>query len=143
MACSGRTLELVNNGNDRDVSKTDDNEALYYLEIGKPSIAQPLEPRKMKQAGEYRFVQVRVTRVVNPKKYPIAFQVHYQSSSGVKTYLGSFSLYPSDNPGTFIVATQGKLKNEGAIILSMVMPDKADAGDTIKVAVKKMKLLKG
>jgi hypothetical protein len=142
-SCNGRTLELVKNGNAGVVTKTEDNETLYYLDIDKPSIVQPLEPENMERGGVYKFVQVEVTKVVNPKKYPLTFQVHYQLNSKVKTYLGSFSLYPSDNPGKFIVATQGKLKNEGAIILSLVIPDNVDAGDTIKVAIKKIRFIKG
>lgn len=117
------------------------SDTLYYLDANKRSIAQPIEPKDMAQE-EHKFVQIEVTKVLNPKKYFLTFEVHYQLESNVKIYLGSFSLYPSDNPGKFIVATQGKLKNEGAIILSLVMPDNFDPKDTIKVTVKRMKLLK-
>lgn len=120
--------------------KSDDT--FYYLDNNKSSITQPLEPKNESLEG-CKFVQVVVTEVLNPKKYPLTFEVRYQSKSGEKIYLGSFSLYPSDNPGKFIVATQGKVKGEGAIILSLVIPDKFDAKDTIKVTVKKMKLIKG
>lgn len=136
-------MELSNDSKGGSVTKSDDNETLYYLDIKKPSIVQPLDPMNMEQGRAYKFVQVEVVKVVNPKKYPLTFQVHYQLSRDVKTYLGSFSLYPSDNPGRFIVATQGKLKSAGAIILSLVIPDNVDTGDTIKVAVKKIKFLKG
>jgi hypothetical protein len=136
-------LQLSNDSKGGGVTKSDDNETLYYLDIKKPSIVQPLDPRNMEQGRVYKFVQVEVAKVINPKKYPLTFQVHYQLSSDVKTYLGSFSLYPSDNPGKFIVATQGKLKNEGAIVLSLVIPDNVGTADTIKVAVKKIKFLKG
>ena len=142
-SCNGRTLELVKDSNGGGVTKSDDNETLYYLDINKPSIVQPLDPRHMEQGRSYKFVQVEVVKVVNPKKHALTFQVHYQLNSDVKTYLGSFSLYPADNPGKFIVATQGKLKNEGAIVLSLVIPNDVDAGDTIKVGVRKIKLLKG
>jgi len=116
-------------------------DTLYYLDSNKRSIVQPIEPKDIGQEG-CKFVQVEVTKVINPKKYPLTFEVHYQSESDVKTYLGSFSLYPSDNPGKFIVATQGKLKNEGAIILSLVIPDNIDSKDTIKVTVKRIRFLK-
>jgi hypothetical protein len=88
-------------------------------------------------------VQVEVVEVLNPKKYALTFEVHYQPKSNTKIYLGSFSLYPADNPGKFIVPTQGKVKNEGAIVLSMVMADKVNVGDPLKVGVKKIKFLKG
>jgi hypothetical protein len=91
---------------------------------------------------EYKFVQIEVAEVRNPKKYFLTFQVYFQSNRKDKVYLGSFSLYPSDNPGRFIVATQGKLKEKGAIIVSMVMPDKVEPGDAVRVTVKKITILK-
>lgn len=133
---------MVKDNNGGGGTRSDDKETLYYLDLDKPSNVQPLDTRNMDQGRSYKFVQVEVANVVNPKKYPLTFQVHYQLSSDVKTYLGSFSLYPADNPGKFIVATQGKLKNEGAIDLSLVIPSDVQAGDTIKVGVKKIKLLK-
>jgi hypothetical protein len=41
------------------------------------------------------------------------------------------------------VPTQGKVKNEGAIILSMVIADKVETGEQVKVGVKRLKFLKG
>jgi hypothetical protein len=79
---------------------------------------------------------------VNPKKYALTFEVHYQPNPSEKVYLGSFSLYPSDNPGKFIVATQGKVKNQGVIVLTMVTPDKVETGDQVKVGVRKIRFLK-
>ena len=119
--------------------KSDD--ALYRLDTTNPSITQPLESRNG-TLEEYKFVQIEVTEVRNPKKYSLTFQVYFQPKGKDKVYLGSFSLYPSDNPGRFIVATQGKLKDKGAIILSMVLPDKVEPGDTLGVTAKKIKLLK-
>ena len=139
-SCNCRTVELANNGDSNKVMKSDDT--LYYLDLSKPSVTQPIEPRGGGQEA-LKFVQVEVTEVLNPKKYPLTFEVRYQSKDNVKTYLGSFSLYPADNPGKFIVATQGKVKDEGAIILSLVIPDKVDTRDTIKITVKKIRFLKG
>jgi hypothetical protein len=133
------TLELVRNSNANAVKS---DETLYYLNLSNPSIAQPIEPRSV-EVEEAKFVQVEVAEVVNPKKYALTFEVHYRPKSNAKIYLGSFSLYPADNPGKFIVAMQGKVKDEGAIVLSMVIPDKVDTSDPIKVGVKKIKFLKG
>jgi hypothetical protein len=144
-ACSSGAVELVSNGNERRIIEgnegAESDDTLYYLDINKPSIQQAIDP-KIKGHERYKFVQIEVAEVTNPKKHLLTFEVRYQLKSNV-TYLGSFSLYPSDNPGKFIVATQGKLRDEGAIILSLVTPDKIDSRDTIRVAVKKLKLLKG
>lgn len=124
--------------NDNESAVRDDK--LYYLDLKKPTIVQPIE-RKSESVESCKFVQVEVAEVVNPKKHPVAFQVYYQTSSNERVFLGSFGLYPSDNPGKFIVATQGKLKSEGAIVLSLEIPDNLDAADTLKVGVKKLRLV--
>jgi hypothetical protein len=124
----------------RGVEKSKDT--LYYLDNIKPTVEQPIEPKKGEVFEAYKFVQVEVTEVSNPKRFALSFEVSYRSKDRANNYLGSFSLYPADNPGKFIVATQGKLKNEGAIILTMVIQDKIGPGDTIKATVKKMKFLK-
>jgi hypothetical protein len=63
-------LELSSDSKGSGATKSDDNESLYYLDIKKPSIVQPLHPRNMEQGRAYKFVQVEVAKVVNPKKYP-------------------------------------------------------------------------
>lgn len=137
-SCNGKVLELANttNPNSPDVTKT-----VYYLDNKKPSITQPIEPRDEVQEGR-KFVQVEIAEVQNAKKYALTFEVHYRLNREEKIYLGSFSLYPSDKPGKFIVPTKGKLKNEGSIVLSLVIPDNFDSRDTIKVGVKRIKFLK-
>ena len=139
-SCNGKRVELVNNGRSNNLIRSDDT--LYHLDVSKPSVTQPIEPGSVGQDGA-KFVQVEVTEVLNPKRSQLTFEVRYQAKNNEKTYLGSFSLYPADKPGKFIVATQGKVKDEGAIVLSLVIPGKIDTLDTIKVTVKKMKLLKG
>jgi len=67
--------------------------------------------------------------------------VHYQPTEGDKILLGSFSLYPVTNPGRFIVPTQGKVKSEGKIILSLAKSDRMVAGDVVRVGVKKLKFV--
>jgi hypothetical protein len=141
-ACSSKTVDLAKgeNANRINSNRVVKDEELYYLDLNKPSIVQPIDP-KLQNVEAFKFVQVEVAEVVNPKKYPLAFKVFYQSGADEKLYLGSFGLYPSDNPGKFIVATQGKLKKDGAIILTLEIPDNVAASDTIKVGVKKIKLV--
>lgn len=137
-SCSGQTLNLVNSEANKRNSVSND-EKLYYLDLNSLSVVQRVN-RDDNAAGN-RFVQVEVVKVVNPKKLPVAFQVYYQTTTNEKLYLGSFGLFPSDNPGKFIVATQGKLKNEGAIVLTLVKPDQSGTGDTVKVAVRKIRFV--
>jgi hypothetical protein len=119
-------------------NKTSDDGTVYYLDSKRPSVTQPIDSTT-KDVQTAKFVQVEITSVQNPRKSALSFEVHYEPSAGQNIYLGTFSLYPADNPGTFIVPTQGKLKNQGALILSMTISDKDNNGD-IKVGVKKLQL---
>lgn len=144
-ACGGKTAS-ANNGDNNRVSKGGEPQevvdSLFYLDLSKPSLRQAIDPKETGHE-QYKFVQVEVLEVTNPQKRSLTFEVRYESGGGATSYLGSFSLYPSDNPGKFIVATLGRLRDEGAIVLSMVTPDKTDSGETIRVAVRKVKFLKG
>jgi hypothetical protein len=141
-------LELVDRSNantiegDANSNLTKNDNSLYTLDISHPSISQPIELATGDVQGA-KFVQVEVAKVLNPKRYALTFEVHYQPTSNGKIYLGSFSLYPADNPGKFIVPTQGKVRNEGLILLSMLISDKVDTRSPLKVEVKKIKFLKG
>ncbi len=118
-------------------SATIKGDTLYHLDAHKRSIVQPIDPKDI-PIECCKFVQVEITKIVNPKLHSLTFEVSYQSKSEVKTNLGSFSPFPADNPGTFIVPAQGKVKNRGAITLTLVIPDKIDDGDTVQVTVKRM-----
>ena len=118
------------------------DQAVYSLDLQNPEITQKILPDDGDPAAA-RFVQVEVIRVTNPQKRQARFQVHYQQNEGEKILLGGFSLYPPDNPGKFIVPTQGKVKAEGKLILSLVKSDQIVAGDVVKVDIRSMKFVKG
>lgn len=142
-ACSGKTFKAVHNdtNNPTNYNRVINETKLYYVDLKSPDIVQPINLED--NANGKRFVQVEVVEVVNPKRYPVAFQIHYQTNAGDKIYLGSFGLFPADNPGKFIVATQGKVKDEGAIVLTLVKPQGVKAGDLVKVGLKKMAFVNG
>ena len=147
-SCNGRSLDLVNEGNaNASVSPTNSanqkkdaksDEPLYYLDLNKPQIEQPIEPGD-REVERSKFVQIEVSEVNNPQKYPVKFEVSYQPKDQEKIFLGSFSLFPPNNPGKFIVPTQGKVKGEGKIILSLVTSEQAKAADTLRVGVKRIR----
>lgn len=120
---------------------TKDDETLYYLDLQHQSIEQPLEGNPEVEGS--KFVQVEISKVVNPRKYGLGFRVYYQPSENERVYLGSFSLFPADNPGRFIVATQGKVRKEGKIILSLETRVKVEPDSSLKVGVKKIRFTKG
>ena len=85
-----------------------------------------------------KFVQIEVAEVFNQLKIPLSFSVHYQPAHGEKSLLGTFSLFPPDNPGTFIVATRGKLRSGGMIMVSLVPLEHVDEKAEIRVRLKRI-----
>lgn len=91
---------------------------MRYLEPGSASIASPVSAADLKRRP--KFVIVRITHVENPEQVPLRFTVIFRRVRGEEeTELGTFSLYPADRPGRFIVATQGKVEPGGEIIVEL------------------------
>lgn len=116
------------------------NDQSRLLDLEKPEIEQGIKLTEADVANA-KFVQVDVVEVNNPHNLPARFEVFWQPLEGEKIMLGTFSLYPPNNPGNFIVATQGKVKGKGKLILSLVKPDHVAAGDVVQVKVKPMTLV--
>ena len=133
VSCTSGAVAVANSaGGQRSVS---------YLDIANPAVVHAIEPADGVQEGS-KFVQVEVIDVKNPKAYPASFTVEYLTKAHEKVFLGSFSLFPSDKPGKFIVSTQGKLRNEGAIVVSLVIPDGFKSEDVLSIGVGTITFLK-
>ena len=141
-SCAGTALHVGNPQNSSSNQNDKSDQAVHSLDLQNPEITQKIAAEDGDPATA-RFVQVEVVKVTNPRKRPAEFQVHYQPNDGEKILLGAFSLYPPDNPGKFIVPTQGKVKAEGKLILTLVKSDQVVAGDIVKVDVRTMKFVKG
>jgi hypothetical protein len=140
-ACNGTMLHVGSPSQNANTSQKDkSDQAVFSLDLQNPEITQKIQPDDG-DAAKGRFVQVEVIKVRNPQKRPAEFQVHYQPNPSEKILLGGFSLYPPDNPGKFIVPTQGKVKAEGTLILSLVKSDRVVAGDVVEVTVRPMKFV--
>ena len=134
--CTATTSSSTLNQN-QSKSKTDDTRS---LDLDKPEIEQGVKLVEADVANA-KFVEVDVVEVNNPRNLPARFEVYFQPLEGEKIMLGSFSLYPPNNPGQFIVPTQGKVKGKGKLILSLAKPDQVAAGDVVQIKVKPMKLV--
>ena len=146
-SCAGIALNVgtpqnANTSNSPSNQNDKSDQAVHSLDLQNPEITQKIVAEDGDPATA-RFVQVEVVKITNPQKRPAEFQVHYQPNDGEKILLGAFSLYPPDNPGKFIVPTQGKVKAEGKLILSLVKSDQMVPGDVVKVDVHTMKFVKG
>jgi hypothetical protein len=107
---------------------------MHNLDAVHPTATQPITAPSAAQA---RFVEVHVDRVENPSLAALSFAVAYESSTE-RISLGSFALYPADRPGTFIVATQGKTRAPGSIVVTMENPDK---DPRVRVTIGEIKLV--
>lgn len=92
-----------------------------------------------KSAGN-KFVLVDISHVINPESIPLAFMLHYQSPGQEKFYLGSFALFPANNPGRFIVPTHGKVGQDGEVVLTMEPLQDQGAATSVRVHVREVKL---
>jgi len=92
---------------------------MQQLDANHPTAIKPIVAADPSNA---KFVEVQITQVTNPARAAISFTVAYRIASQTIA-LGSFSLYPADHPGTFIVPTQGKIGPSGEIRVTMENPD--------------------
>ena len=135
VSCEGRVPEPAKNS----ALNPPEAATLFFLDAQHPTLVQAIRPSD--RAADYKFVEVEVIEVQNPKGHAATFKVEYQTKAGAKVFLGSFSLYPSDHPGKFIVATQAKVGNDGAIVLSLIVPDDFKSGEVLRAGVRKIKFV--
>jgi hypothetical protein len=114
-ACGGRTVASAEPNAGAESILTTDRPAAFPIGA-------------MRRQGD-KFVEVKLGKIVNPSRSALTFKVHYQNDQR-QTYLGSFSPFPADQPGTFLVATQGQVNNGGAIVLTLVTPAVPPANGT-------------
>lgn len=107
----------------------------YELDSTTREVARTIGP-EVAEPQRKKFVKIEVVMVVNPRKIPLAFEVHYQPVKGKPFLLGTFSLFPPDNPGDFIIATKGKLQTGGVIIVSLMPLTKSRELPDIHVRIK-------
>ena len=91
--------------------------AMNYLGPDKPSFAAPVSAADLHARPQFAIVEI--ASVDNPRRVPLIFSVSFRPAEGEDVMLGTFSLYPANNPGRFIVATQGKVMPGGEIAVTL------------------------
>jgi len=117
--------------NDRTASKSP---GALTMTLTDRSVTQPIGPGVADPQAR-KFVAVEIAEVRNPKRIRTTCDVAYQLGNGERIPLGSFSLFPPDRPGRFIVATRGALRNEGAIVVTLQVLDPVGADDEVRVKI--------
>lgn len=125
--------------NNNDEKLVTPHEAHFVLDGGNRVVTQTLDG-KAGPPEKYKFVEVSVAKVMNPKEGDVSFEVHYEPPAGDRTFLGTFSLYPPNNPGRFLVPTTQQLRSGGKLVLSLVLPD-GSGGKDVRIEVNKMRLV--
>ena len=105
------------------------------LDLANRTLVYPIGPG-LAEPEKLKFVQVEIGEIINPRLVRLTFELRYRPETGEDVFLGSFSPFPPDNPGTFIVATRGSLRPGGAIVLSMVPLDEVGPDDEVQVDLK-------
>jgi hypothetical protein len=103
-----------------------------HLDLANRTLVYPMAPAAL-DPDKLKFVRVEIDRLLNPGLIPIMFEVRYRPEQGAEVLLGTFAPFPPNNPGTFIVATQGRLQSGGAVLLSLVPLRQVRAQDALQV----------
>jgi hypothetical protein len=95
-------------------------ERVHQVDLASPTALEIL-PAALVDLERSRFVQVELMELANPRRTPIGFEVRHRAESGAEKLLGTFSPFPPDNPGRFIVPTGGKLGSGGSLAVTLVL----------------------
>lgn|GEM_PF-5805998 len=112
-------------------------DSIYTLHPGSPSMTQALHQEK--DLPLKRFARITITGIKNPAQVAISLELYYESGSQIEM-LGSVSPFPADNPGSFLIATSGKLEKEGFLRLKLRFPDDWDRKSIVELKVERMRL---
>lgn len=111
------------------------------IDLAHPSVTQHMDLSGT-DPTLFRFVQIQIDPVVNPKHIGVLFEVAFLPDSGSPVHLGSFSLYPPDHPGTFIVATQHRVRSSGSIVVTLHTVPKVDTTTPLSMGIARIALIK-
>jgi hypothetical protein len=115
--------------------------AVHVIDLAHPSFAQHV----VLTGGDARtfdFVQIRIVHIVNPRHIGVLFEVAFLPDGGSRVLLGSFSLYPPDNPGHFIVAAQHRVRSSGSIVVSLLTVQPVDASTPLAIGIGSVELIR-
>jgi hypothetical protein len=114
---------------------------VQVIDLAHPSFAQPVNLADSDLAA-FDFVQIRIVQVTNPQRVGVLFEVDFLPDGGSRVRLGSFSLFPPDNPGQFIVATQHRVRSPGSIVVSLHTAQPVDPSTPLAIGVGSVALIK-
>jgi hypothetical protein len=119
---------------DKNQVETDTIIKLNYLDT---AFKQPV--RNSADLAGKKFVRITTTQIVNPAKITLSFEL-YWIVGDKSEFLGSVAPFPSDNPGSYIIATSGKLRTDGQLELKLVFSGELTNKEKVQVSFNKLQL---
>ena len=110
------------------------------LDLAHPKISERIETD---HASAFDFVRLTVAQVDNPKRVGLSFDVAFIGDRGTQVQLGGFSLYPPDNPGSFLVSTRHSIDSSGFVVVTLHTVTPVDAGTRLTVTISAVTLTNG
>jgi hypothetical protein len=110
------------------------------LDLAHPHVSQRIDTDN---PAAFDFIRVTVAQVDNPKRVGLIFDVAFTPDGGAPVQLGGFSLFPSDNPGSFIVSTRHLVNSPGFVVVSLHTATRVDPGTPLSVTMGTIGLARG
>ena len=141
LACTSRTPEPRVGESSRSAVVSSDAPRDSLIEL---TLAQPLHRLAVAALGAdlrtLGFLRLEVTSVINPQRLALSIEVLQSLPQQPDSLLGLVSLFPADNPGTFVVATGGRLRADGVLTVRLVSPDSGAARDGVRLSLRPITL---
>jgi len=112
----------------------------YIINANNLSVVYQVQHADIKPQHK-KFIQVKIKSVINPSKISLSFNVYRLPITGKKSFVGTFSLFPSDNPGNFIVATQGKFKIDDQVEVALDVIDAIDKNINLQITIDSISMI--
>ena len=113
---------------------------IHVIDLAHPSFTRHVDLSE--DPAAFDFVQIRIVQVINPQRIGVLFEVAFLADGGARVRLGSFSLFPSDKPGQFIVATQHRVRSSGSIVVSLLTAQPVEPSTPLTIGIGSVALIK-
>jgi hypothetical protein len=114
------------------------SDSIYTISPAQLSFSQAVQITD--SLSKKKFVRITVTSIINPDMVPITFELYWQSE-GKNELLGSVAPFPANNPGSFIIATAGKLRTKGRLELRLGLPSEFKNKNKLEVKIRKLEFV--
>lgn len=113
------------------------SDSIYSIDLSNTSFRQAIGAKE--KIEEKKFVRITVKEIVNPAQVAISFDLYYVEGEK-KEMLGSVAPFPANNPGSYIIATSGKIRTQGLLELNLRYPGDWNKNDKLSLKINPLTL---